>query len=283
MKSFFAIAIPVAIGMFAVTALPAQMENHITTSEVAPAFEIQTISETCYGEANGSVYAQSGNTHWSLDIYRNGALLNMCAVVNRDTFIHGLTMGCYMFIYNSGHGSPDTISKIISAPAKIISTCRVHYLIRPDEDAVSFINLSAGAVAFDWDFGDGSHSAEISPVHVYSRPGTYTVTLTASNLSACASVSTYIINIDPSDRTGMNYDRAQTRTGFLVESHDGNAHIANTNSNTIAQITVYSVTGLLIYSGSGNDNKFPYATPGIYTAHIVYTDGWQESKKVSLN
>lgn len=36
-------------------------------------------------------------------------------------------------------------------------------------------------VAYSWDFGDGSHSAEASPAHTWSSPGTYTITLVVTD------------------------------------------------------------------------------------------------------
>jgi len=43
---------------------------------------------------------------------------------------------------------------------------------------VSFADLSKGEpVTWVWNFGDGSSSIDQSPVHVYTNPGTYTVTL----------------------------------------------------------------------------------------------------------
>lgn len=46
---------------------------------------------------------------------------------------------------------------------------------------VSFLDRSsAGASAWSWAFGDGATSTERNPVHVYTTPGSYTVTLTAS-------------------------------------------------------------------------------------------------------
>jgi PKD repeat protein len=46
---------------------------------------------------------------------------------------------------------------------------------------VGFTDESTGNVtAWAWNFGDGGGSSEQSPVHVYTTPGTYTVTLTAS-------------------------------------------------------------------------------------------------------
>ncbi len=46
---------------------------------------------------------------------------------------------------------------------------------------VTFTNTSTGADSFEWDFGDGNTSSVENPVHTYEQPGSYTVTLTASN------------------------------------------------------------------------------------------------------
>lgn len=47
---------------------------------------------------------------------------------------------------------------------------------------VGFTDLSTGGpTAWAWDFGDGNTSTEQNPVHTYTVPGTYTVSLTASN------------------------------------------------------------------------------------------------------
>jgi PKD repeat protein len=47
---------------------------------------------------------------------------------------------------------------------------------------VRFTDLSTGnPTMWAWDFGDGATDMVANPVHVYTQPGTYTVTLTASN------------------------------------------------------------------------------------------------------
>jgi gliding motility-associated-like protein len=53
--------------------------------------------------------------------------------------------------------------------------------------SVSFINGSSSetAIAFEWDFGNGSSSTETSPQHVYLSPGYYTVTLTGTTSNGC--------------------------------------------------------------------------------------------------
>jgi trimeric autotransporter adhesin len=46
---------------------------------------------------------------------------------------------------------------------------------------VQFNDLSTGNVtSYNWDFGDGRTSTDENPTHVYSTPGTYTVTLTVA-------------------------------------------------------------------------------------------------------
>lgn len=52
---------------------------------------------------------------------------------------------------------------------------------------VQFSNTTIGALTYAWDFGDGNTSQAVSPQHTYAAPGTYVVTLLASN--DCGSVS----------------------------------------------------------------------------------------------
>lgn len=48
-----------------------------------------------------------------------------------------------------------------------------------------FNNVSLGGVSFFWDFGDGTTSTEIDPVHLYVNPGTYTVKMVAEDDNTC--------------------------------------------------------------------------------------------------
>ena len=52
---------------------------------------------------------------------------------------------------------------------------------------VSFINTSENADSFVWDFGDGTTSTEINPIHAYGESGTFTASLTASNSAGASS------------------------------------------------------------------------------------------------
>lgn len=49
------------------------------------------------------------------------------------------------------------------------------------DQAVQFTDLSTGATAWSWDFGDGTVSLVQNPLHAYAELGTFTVSLTVTN------------------------------------------------------------------------------------------------------
>ncbi len=56
----------------------------------------------------------------------------------------------------------------------------------PDNNIFQFTNTSyGGATSYLWDFGDGTTSSDVSPLHSYTYAGTFTVTLFAMNGSGC--------------------------------------------------------------------------------------------------
>ncbi|HEX4875731.1 MAG TPA: PKD domain-containing protein [Chitinophagaceae bacterium] len=53
-----------------------------------------------------------------------------------------------------------------------------------------FKNTSLAGQTWLWDFGDGTTSTAFEPIHLYSSPGTYTITLIAFNPNTCNLVDT---------------------------------------------------------------------------------------------
>jgi gliding motility-associated-like protein len=65
---------------------------------------------------------------------------------------------------------------------------------------VNFFNTSTGnAIQYIWDFGDGDTSHGVNPAHVYTKSGSFDVTLTAINGNGCQTVfeKKDYINIQP--------------------------------------------------------------------------------------
>lgn len=59
---------------------------------------------------------------------------------------------------------------------------------------IHFTDLSVGASIWNWSFGDGNFSIIQNPVHLYSAPGSYNVTLTVATASGCMdSVSSFAV------------------------------------------------------------------------------------------
>jgi len=99
--------------------------------------------------------------------------------------------------------SPDTTTTYILAISEGICTSldTITVAVNPSPEAdyfnsiatgcggleVSFMeNAAPGAIAYRWDFGDGSEvSNEPNPVHLYAEPGTYTVSFTAIGEGGC--------------------------------------------------------------------------------------------------
>ena len=85
----------------------------------------------------------------------------------------------------SGPGGSSTKTATIKAdplPAPV-----ANFTVRPASGVaplvVKFANTTVGRVdSWEWDFGDGARCSDVkSPVHTYNQPGSYAVTLTATN------------------------------------------------------------------------------------------------------
>lgn len=62
---------------------------------------------------------------------------------------------------------------------------------------VEFINLSQGAISYDWNFGDGTASTLKDPIHEYSDTGVYAVKLVVKNFRQCTDTAIRELKIEP--------------------------------------------------------------------------------------
>lgn len=69
---------------------------------------------------------------------------------------------------------------VIDAP-DVALTLSADTVYLSDGGAVQFSAAAAGAVSWQWDFGDGGTSVEATPEHRYTRAGSFLVTVTVSN------------------------------------------------------------------------------------------------------
>jgi PKD repeat protein len=110
---------------------------------------------------------------------------------------------------------------------------------------VAFANTSAFASSFVWDFGDGETSTEISPVHTYINPGTYTVQLIAT---ACERADTAVSVITVPGSVGL-VERPQPLELAVYPNPVGSIlHLVYLPFRT-AEYRIVSVTGSTVASG----------------------------------
>jgi hypothetical protein len=62
-------------------------------------------------------------------------------------------------------------------------------------EEVFFTNHSFNAERFEWDFGDGSYSEEINPIHIYTGTGSYQVKLKAISESGFSAEAIKVIDV----------------------------------------------------------------------------------------
>jgi peptidyl-prolyl cis-trans isomerase B (cyclophilin B) len=65
---------------------------------------------------------------------------------------------------------------------------------------VNFSNTSEKAASYGWDFGDGKSSEAETPRHRFLQSGTYTVTLTATNVKGKSKKTTQTVEVNPPNR-----------------------------------------------------------------------------------
>ncbi len=97
--------------------------------------------------------------------------------------------GIYTVTLQASNTAGVTVEERKEFSVEVFENPRAYFNLRPERvflsEAVYFINLSVGADTYQWDFGDGTISEEISPEHVYAQTGTYDVMLIAQSNQGC--------------------------------------------------------------------------------------------------
>lgn len=126
---------------------------------------------------------------------------------------------------------------------------------------------SAGPLAYNWNFGDGTTSNETAPLHTYTASGNYTVTLTVTGPGGCQSSATHQLTVskDP-----------DIVPGFTV---DTTAQCVSGNSFAFTNTTTFTPGATVAYSWNFGDGAIStdqnplhtYAAAGAYTVTLTVT------------
>lgn len=115
---------------------------------------------------------------------------------------------------------------------------------------VELTNNSTNATEYIWDFGDGTGSdPTVNPIHVYTDPGTYTITLTAINYNCTTTTSQSIVVVE----FGVGVGEILSEDGFTVYPNPNTGIFTvelDLNEATDLQIELNNVLGQRVYQNS---------------------------------
>ena len=136
-------------------------------------------------------------------------------------------------------------------------------------EEVYFTNQSYNSIYYKWNFGDGTWSDVVNPVHTYNSTGTFEVMLTAESKSG---------NIDRAYQTIKVFTPTMLEVEVLVwqDEDDGYDYfVANANVRLYGSLYDWDEEVNMITEGNtGSKGKvlFNYLEPVVY-----YLDVWEEN------
>ena len=143
-------------------------------------------------------YAIGGS---NMDLYRNNNGAQFPYTLAGLLSLTGTSagqQGFYYYFYDWEIQAAPCVSprKTITATVDTVSGPTTAFFYNKSGATFSFIDRSVGATSWHWDFGDGNTSTQQNPIHSYTSPGSYTVTLLASDSSSCSKTYSRTVWVD---------------------------------------------------------------------------------------
>jgi serine protease len=161
--------------------------------------------------------------------------------------------------------NPVTVS-VLAAPVAAFTSSGDLKTFSP----IQFTDQSTGAVAWDWDFGDGQNSTQQNPIVGYTQAEPYDVTLTVVDANGCRDTLVQSIAVITALDEGNGLDPlvfpnpSRGRIQIFMEENNSGPH--SVELLTLQGQSVYRQSGL---TGSRVDLDLTPMTDGIYIVRVV--------------
>jgi len=125
-----------------------------------------------------------------------------------------------------------------------------------------FTNNSLGGLNFLWNFGDGFTSTNENPTHLYSKVGTYKITLTAFDSTSCNKMDSisFAITVRPNPTASFTYNpnppKQNAATNFVNQSVGAISYLWNFGDGDTSELMSPSY----LFNASGTFNVCLQAT-----------------------
>lgn len=148
--------------------------------------------------------------------------------------------GQYEVVVRDAHGcETQQVVTVSSGPYPVAAIASMEPYVMVGEQ-VQFISLSTSAAGLLWEFGDGSTSTNIMPVHAFALPGTYSISLVAIQ-GLCSDTAATTLVVEAS--TGVDGVREQ---GEVRAWTTANAfHVWLPSSEGVVQAKLHDASGKL--------------------------------------
>ncbi|MGR3857244.1 PKD domain-containing protein [Chryseobacterium indologenes] len=146
---------------------------------------------------------------------------------------------------------------------------------------VNFTNHSANYTSVSWNFGDGITDSSLNPVHQYTAPGSYTISLTVMK-NSCAETFSKTITIGSLGTADM---KVQPKLTFYPNPVKDFCHIKS--KEKIKDIMVYGMAQRKLSDWKNlhtYDIQLDFSTysKGVYMISILYENDRRESIKIMV-
>lgn len=145
-------------------------------------------------------------------------------------------------------------------------------------------NSSNNAETYSWNFGDGATSTLPNPVHTYTQPGNYTVTLTATASDGTTDQFTQNVSVDYCQAVSNN---ALKNNGLKFYPNPANQllYIQNIGLNTPSKVQIFDTMGKKVLEQAITQNNTTLSVTelatGMYIA-VVQTKAGAFTQKISV-
>ncbi|MES1249885.1 MAG: PKD domain-containing protein, partial [Chitinophaga rupis] len=185
------------------------------------------------------------------------------------TYTFAQTAAVSLTVTNS-YGCYNTLQKqaVVISPAVKASFTAGKVILCQTTDAVQFTNTSSGGtpLTYNWDFGDGTSSADQAPSHVFNKKGVYTIKLSVTGAGGCTDISTQKDLIHVADFSTDFSVPGQICQGAATTFQDASIPQANSGSWKFDD-------GSSDYTNDGAPAQHIFSTPGSQTVTLINTYG----------
>lgn len=144
-----------------------------------------------------------------------------------------------------------------------------------DENTVSFLNNTIGAIGYYWTLGDGSISFDENPTHTYQDTGKHVVVLQATSSNGCTDTISQVIDVVPV--ADIKFPNAFTPNGD--GDNDEFRGVGDAELLVDYRLTIYDRWGGIVFSSTDplegwngqRDNTGAHLPIGVY----MYRADWQ--------